>query len=141
MVAKVEVSERGFNRRFVVTNRQDLTAGSCMTTTGRGQCENFVKAFKKDLAMDRLSCHRFLANQFRLFIHALAYVLILRLRDYLCGTPWHNLEIETLRRRLQNRCPGSGNFSSHLGAPGIVLSRTKALRITDAPSVSHLTVP
>ena len=59
-----------------------------------------VKAFKKDLAMDRLSCHRFLANQFRLFIHALAYVLILRLRDYLCGTPWHNLEIETLRRRL-----------------------------------------
>ncbi len=27
MVAKVEVSERGFNRRFVVTNRQDLTAG------------------------------------------------------------------------------------------------------------------
>ena len=49
--------------------------------------------------MDRLSCHRFLANQFRLFIRALAYVLILRLRDYLCGTPWHNLEIETLRRR------------------------------------------
>ena len=51
-----------------------------------------MKAFKKDLAMDRLSCHRFLANQFRLFIRALAYVLILRLRDYLCGTPWHNLE-------------------------------------------------
>ena len=35
-----------------------------------------MKAFKKDLAMDRLS-YRFLANQFRLFIHALAYVLIL----------------------------------------------------------------
>ena len=32
--------------------------------------------------------------------YGLAYVLILRLRDYLCGTPWHNLEIETLRRRL-----------------------------------------
>ena len=98
MVAKVEVSERGFNRRFVVTNRQDLTAGQLYDHyIGRGQCENFVKAFKKDLAMDRLSCHRFLANQFRLFIHALAYVLILRLRDYLCG---NNLEIETLRRRL-----------------------------------------
>ena len=82
MVAKVEVSERGFNRRFVVTNRQDLTAGQLYDHyIGRGQCENFVKAFKKDLAMDRLSCHRFLANQFRLFIHALAYVLILRLRD------------------------------------------------------------
>ncbi len=67
---------------------------------GRGQCETFVKAFKKDLPMDRLSGHRFLANQFRLFVHALAYVLILRLRDYLYGTHWHNLEIETLRRRL-----------------------------------------
>ena len=100
------------------------------------------ESFQKDLAMDRLSCHRFLANQFRLFIHALAYVLILRLRDYLCGTPWHNLEIETLRRRLfKIGARSSGNFSSHLGAPGIVLSRTKALRITDAPSVSHLTVP
>ena len=66
MVAKVEVSERGFNRRFVVTNRQDLTAGQLYDHYMRGQC--FVKAFKKDLAMDRLSCHRFLANQFRLFI-------------------------------------------------------------------------
>ncbi len=115
MVAKVEVSERGFNRRFVVTNRQDLTAGQLYDHyIGRGQCENFVKAFKKDLAMDRLSCHRFLANQFRLFIHALAYVLILRLRDYLCGTPWHNLEIETLRRRINSTdspVPGFGNFS------------------------------
>jgi hypothetical protein len=101
IVAKVEVSDRGLNRRFVVTNRQDLMAGEIYDHyIGRGQCENFVKAFKKDLAMDRLSCHRFLANQFRLFVHALAYVLILRLRDYLYGTHWHNLEIETLRRRL-----------------------------------------
>ena len=101
MVAKVEVSERGFNRRFVVTNRQDLTAGQLYDHyIGRGQCENFVKAFKKDLAMDRLSCHRFLANQFRLWLHALAYQLIVRLRDYLQGTPWQNLEVETLRRRL-----------------------------------------
>jgi hypothetical protein len=85
-----------------------------------------VKAFKKDLAMDRLSCHRFLTNQFRLWLHALTYQLIVRLRDYLQGTPgtlwkwrscfnlsvdsaaarlsarhpWHPLEVETLRRRL-----------------------------------------
>ena len=99
--AKVEVSDRGLNRRFVVTSRQDLTAGQLYDHyIGRGQCENFAKAFKKDLAMDRVSCHRFLANQFRLFVHALAYVLILRLRDYLYGTPWYSLEIETLRRRL-----------------------------------------
>ena len=43
---------------------------------------------------------RFLANQFRLLLHACAYQLLLRLQDYLWGTPWHNLQIETLRRRL-----------------------------------------
>ena len=40
---------------------------------------------------------RFLANQFRLLLHALAYQMFVRLRDYLHGTPWHKLEIETLR--------------------------------------------
>ncbi|MEJ2076560.1 MAG: transposase, partial [Acidobacteriota bacterium] len=49
---------------------------------------------------DRLSCHRFVANQFRLLLHALAYQLLLALRRYLEGTPWHKLEIETLRRRV-----------------------------------------
>ncbi len=55
---------------------------------------------KNHLSMDRLSCHRFLANQFRLLLHALAYQMFVRLRDYLHGTPWHKLEIETLRRRV-----------------------------------------
>ena len=55
MEAKVEVSENGFKSRFVVTNRQDLTAGQLYDRyIGRGQCENFVKAFNKDLAMDQL---------------------------------------------------------------------------------------
>ena len=101
MVAKVEVQQRGLKRRFVVTNRRGLTARQLYDHyIQRGQTENYIKAFKKDLAMDRLSCHRFLANQFRLFLHALAYQLFVRLRDYLVGTPWQNLEIETLRRRI-----------------------------------------
>ena len=101
MIAKVEVTDLGLNRRFVVTNREDLSAQDLYKHyVDRGQAENFVKAFKKDLVMDRLSCHRFLANQFRLWLHALAYQLIVRLRDYLQGTPWQKLEVETLRRRL-----------------------------------------
>lgn len=101
IVAKVEVQERGLNRRFLVTNQSDQSAQQLYDHyIQRGQMENYIKAFKKDLAMDRLSCHRFFANQFRLFLHALAYQLFLRLRDYLGGTPWQNLEIETLRRRL-----------------------------------------
>jgi hypothetical protein len=101
VIAKVEVTEVGINRRFVVTNRDDLSASQLYDHyVARGQSENYIKAFKNHLAMDRLSCHRFLANQFRLLLHALAYQLFLRLRDYLVGTPWHNLEVETLRRRI-----------------------------------------
>jgi hypothetical protein len=100
IIAKVEVNELGINRRFVVTNRQDLEPAALYDHyTGRGQSENFIKVFKHDLAMDRLSCHRFLANQFRLLLHALAYQMFLSLRDYLHGTPWQKLQVETLRRR------------------------------------------
>ena len=70
------------------------------TTPTEDRPRTFIKAFKNHLSMDRLSCHRFLANQFRLFLHALAYQMFVRLRDYLHGTPWHKLEIETLRRRV-----------------------------------------
>jgi hypothetical protein len=101
MIAKVEVQQRGLNRRFVITNHSDQSAQELYDHyVQRGQMENYIKGFKKDLSMDRLSCHCFLANQFRLFLHALAYQLFLRLRDYLEGTLWKNLEIETLRRRM-----------------------------------------
>ncbi len=101
VVAKVEVNEVGINRRFVVANRTDLAPGRLYDHyTDRGQTENYIKAFKTHLAMDRLSCHRFWANQFRLLLHALAYQMFLIFRDYLYGTPWQKLEVETLRRRV-----------------------------------------
>jgi hypothetical protein len=101
VIVKVEVDHRGINRRFVVTNRDDLSPQSLYDHyTDRGQTENFIKAFKNHLSMDRLSCHRFLANQFRLLLHVLAYQMFVCLRDYLYGTPWQKLEIETLRRRV-----------------------------------------
>ena len=85
----------------MVTNRTDLDAEALYDHyIGRGQTENYIKLFKNDLAMDRLSCHRFIANQFRLLLHALAYQLFLALRDYLQGTAWSKLQIETLRRRV-----------------------------------------
>jgi len=101
MIAKVEVADAGLNQRFVVTNRRDLSAQNLYEYyVHRGQAENFVKALKKDLAMDRLSCQGFVVNPFRLWLHALAYPLILRLQNYLIGTLWQNLEAETWRRRL-----------------------------------------
>src|SRR5581483_9888743 len=50
---------------------------------GRGESENRNKEFKCDLAMDRLSDHRFCANYFRLYLHAAALNLLVRLRRFI----------------------------------------------------------
>ena len=42
----------------------------------RGECENRIEEFKNGFRCDRLSCHRFLANAFRLLLHAAAYNLV-----------------------------------------------------------------
>ena len=42
----------------------------------RGQAENESKEHKRSLTSDRTSCHRFEANQFRVFLHSAASVLL-----------------------------------------------------------------
>jgi hypothetical protein len=82
-VAKAEADERGTNRRFVVTSRPGavlLPGPTCDEYAARGESENRNKEFKCDLAMDRLSDHRFVANFFRLYLHAAAMNLLVRLR-------------------------------------------------------------
>ncbi|HVK74271.1 MAG TPA: IS1380 family transposase [Kofleriaceae bacterium] len=82
VVVKVEHSSRGENPRFVVTTLNGFApeliydAAYCP----RGQSENFIKDLKNALGAERLSCHRFIANAFRLFLHALAYRLMHALR-------------------------------------------------------------
>jgi hypothetical protein len=83
VVAKAEANDRGTNRRFVVTNRPGAVLFPELTYdeySGRGESENRNKEFKCDLAMDRLSDHRFVANYFRLYLHAAAMNLLVRLR-------------------------------------------------------------
>ena len=53
----------------------------------RGESENRNKEFKCGLAMDRLSDHRFLANYFRLYLHAAALNLLVRLRQEIADPP------------------------------------------------------
>ena len=55
---------------------------------------------KLEIKADRLSCHRFLANQFRLFLHTLAYCLFWFLRENLRGTELANAQVGTLRLKL-----------------------------------------
>jgi hypothetical protein len=85
VVAKAEANDRGTNRRFVVTNRPGAVVlpGPAYDAYGeRGESENRNKEFKCDLAMDRLSDHRFVANYFRLYLHAVAMNLLVRLRRF-----------------------------------------------------------
>src|SRR5262245_59158195 len=86
VVAKAEASDRGTNRRFVVTNRPGavLFPGPVYDEyAARGESENRNKEFKCGLAMDRLSDHRFVANYFRLYLHAAAMNLLVRLRRFI----------------------------------------------------------
>ncbi len=83
VVAKAEANAEGTNLRFVVSNRPGavlLVAASYDEYAMRGESENRLKEFKCDLHMDRLSDHRFCANYFRLYLHALAMNLLVRMR-------------------------------------------------------------
>jgi hypothetical protein len=86
VVAKAEANDRGTNRRFVVTNRPGavvLPGPTYDEYAARGESENRNNEFKCDLAMDRLSDHRFVANYFRLYLHAAAMNLLIRLRRFI----------------------------------------------------------
>jgi hypothetical protein len=86
VVAKTEANDRGTNRRFVVMNRSGavvLPEPTYDEYAARGESENRNKEFKCDLAMDRLSDHRFVANYFRLYLHAAAMNLLVRLRRFI----------------------------------------------------------
>ena len=52
------------------------------------------------MALDRLSCSRFRANQFRLLLTAAAYILFQGLRLAARGTAWATAQVPTLRERL-----------------------------------------
>ncbi len=83
VIAKAEAHAQGTNRRFVVSNRPGarlLPGPAYDEYAERGESENRNKEFKCDLAMDRLSDHRFCANYFRLYLHAAALNLLVRLR-------------------------------------------------------------
>jgi hypothetical protein len=72
VVYKAEAMEQGTNRRFVVSTRPDAPKELYEFYAKRGEAENWIKDFKLHVKADRLSCHRFVANQFRLLLHAAA---------------------------------------------------------------------
>jgi hypothetical protein len=63
----------------------------------RGEAEGWVKDFKLALKADRLSCHCFFANQYRLLLHAAAYRLLDELRRRLLAAGPRGMHFDTLR--------------------------------------------
>jgi hypothetical protein len=90
VVVKCEVGPNGTNRRAVVSNRPGITvlpSGVYDEYADRGESENRNKELKCELAADRLSDHRYMANCFRMFMHCLAYSLLLAMRRQVASPP------------------------------------------------------
>ncbi len=102
VIIKAEWLSQGFNVRFVVTNLTKYTPRNLygFYIERGGTCEVRIDELKNGLMADRLSCHRFIANQFRLFLHAGAYCLVQRLRYGLQKTEFSSMQIQQLRLRV-----------------------------------------
>ena len=100
VIARVEATSKGSDIRFIVTNlpgRSKVLYEKIYCA--RGRMENMIKEHKLYTKSDRTSCHRWEANQFRLFLHTGAYWLLHQLRQ---AAPrrslWRTATFETLRR-------------------------------------------
>jgi hypothetical protein len=100
VVYKAEAMDKGTNTRFVVTTRYDAPKELYEFYARRGESENWTKDFKVHVRAERLSCHRFVANQFRLLLHAAAYWLMDALRRKLIESAARRMQLDTLRLGL-----------------------------------------
>jgi hypothetical protein len=100
VVFKAEALPKGPNTRFVVTTRTDAPLALYNWFVRRGEPELWIKDFKRACFADRLSDHRFFANQFRLLLHAAAYWLLDTLRRWLTSLGIPRMQLDTLRLRL-----------------------------------------
>ncbi|NJK31901.1 MAG: IS1380 family transposase [Deltaproteobacteria bacterium] len=104
VVAKAEHLPLGPNPRFIVSSFDHVPPhllyerGYC----GRGQSENYIKDFKNALHGGRLSCTTYVANAFRLLVHAAAYRLLFALRTHVAhvAPALANAQFDTMRLRL-----------------------------------------
>jgi hypothetical protein len=100
VVAKIEVTQHKLNPRYVVTDLSESPEEVYDFYCERGDRENRIKEMKLHLGSGRTSCHRFLANQGRLLLHAAACILMQALQEASSGTRWAQAQISTLRLRL-----------------------------------------
>lgn len=103
VIVKAERLPKGPNVRFVVTNLTTPSPADIYDGlyTARGDMENRIKEQQLGLFADRTSCHKFMANQFRLLLASAAYVLIEHIRrTALKGTELAKAQVTTIRLKL-----------------------------------------
>lgn len=103
VMTKVEYSSEGSNVRHIVTSMYMKEPKDVYEKwyCKRGNCELYIKELKNGLWADRMSCSRFSANQFRLLLHAAAYVLLLEAKTTLFrGSELAHATISTFREKV-----------------------------------------
>ena len=88
------------NPRYVVTNLKQSPQWVYEFYTRRGDMENRLKELHHGLELDRTSCHRFIANQFRVLLTIAAYVVFQEIQLCAKGTDCEGAQVGTLRERL-----------------------------------------
>ena len=103
VIVKVEVNTMGNNIRYIVTDQLDYRTrdlyekGYC----ARGSMELRIKDHKLYLKSDRSSCTKFSANQFRLFLHSMAYILLHSLQqEVLKGSEYASATMKTIQLKI-----------------------------------------
>jgi hypothetical protein len=102
IIAKVEHLPKGSNARFIVTNLNgDAQYLYEEVYCARGEMENRIKEQQLGLFSDRTSCHDWWANQYRLLLSSLAYILMETIRRTgLKNTSLARAQVNTIRLQL-----------------------------------------
>jgi hypothetical protein len=103
VICKAEYNEKGPNIRFVATNLENNNRRMIYETIycNRGTMELMIKEHKNHLRSDKTSCTRFVANQFRLFLYSMAYVILHAFREMcLKNTQFEKAQFDTIRLKI-----------------------------------------
>jgi hypothetical protein len=102
LVMKAEWLPKGPNPRFVLTSLGDppQTVYDDFYVQRGADSEHRIKEFKLGIQADRLSCHNFIANQFRLLLAQAAYILLLAIRHAAKGTQFATAQVPRLQALL-----------------------------------------
>lgn len=105
VIGKAEHLAKGENPRFVVTSLRPEAFNAAtlyeQEYCARGNMENRIKEKKLFLFADRVSCHTMRANQVRLCMSTVAYIVMRALRDFgLRETELAQAQCDTIRVKL-----------------------------------------